>query len=250
VTHSKSPARMSHHTVDAGAVSEDGRAQFPAHVAVTEPEREGLAGSGAHAPEPDSVAGIIRELAAALRAIPVEASIGLPAAIRDGRERLRAIEVGEVAKGEAASVALLDACGLLLDGLDETAKALEASSSEAARRERLRIVRVLTQLEDAADIGAAHAADAGMSPRFPYPSTPTSRPEWRLIHPLTGQEQTVLDLLATGAGTLQIAEILTISPKTAKKHVCNILEKLGVPDRLSAVLRSQELGLLRPVASH
>jgi ATP/maltotriose-dependent transcriptional regulator MalT len=216
------------------------------NVAELNPERIGECCT--HIANLDSVAGNIRELALALRAIAAEPSSGLPAAIRDGRERLHALEVDEEAKGDGASAALLEACNLLLDRLDETAVALEASRAEGARDERLRIISVLAQLIDSANIADPRISRAGMSPHVRYPNTPTTPAGSMPIHPLTSQEQTVLELLATGAGTLQIAQSLTISPKTAKKHVCNILEKLGVRDRLSAVLRGQELGLLPSVA--
>jgi ATP/maltotriose-dependent transcriptional regulator MalT len=40
---------------------------------------------------------------------------------------------------------------------------------------------------------------------------------------------------------IEIAQCLVITPGTAKVHVRHILEKLGVRNRLQAVLRAQEL---------
>ncbi len=52
---------------------------------------------------------------------------------------------------------------------------------------------------------------------------------------LTPREREILDLLALGNGTKQIADHLVISSKTVKTHVQNILAKLGVGSRLEAV---------------
>jgi DNA-binding NarL/FixJ family response regulator len=58
---------------------------------------------------------------------------------------------------------------------------------------------------------------------------------------LTSREREVLDLLIEGLTNPEIAKRLFISPSTAKVHVRNILKKLGVRNRLQAVLRAQEL---------
>ena len=55
------------------------------------------------------------------------------------------------------------------------------------------------------------------------------------IDRLTPREREILDLLALGNGTKQIADHLVISSKTVKTHVQNILAKLGVGSRLEAV---------------
>ena len=58
---------------------------------------------------------------------------------------------------------------------------------------------------------------------------------------LTPRELEVLQLLSQGMTNLEIAQRLFITPSTAKVHVRHILEKLGVRNRLQAVLRAQEL---------
>lgn len=64
---------------------------------------------------------------------------------------------------------------------------------------------------------------------------------------LSGRELTVLALLPTGLTTAAIARRLSISPRTVDKHLENIYRKLHTRDRLSTVLRAQQLQILRSV---
>ena len=66
----------------------------------------------------------------------------------------------------------------------------------------------------------------------------------RLLEPLTPQEQRVLCLIAEGASNQQIADQLVISLATARKHVSNILGKLGAANRTQAIARARENTLL------
>lgn len=66
----------------------------------------------------------------------------------------------------------------------------------------------------------------------------------RMIETLTGREMEVLRCIATGASNHAVAEQLSISPATAKKHTSNIFGKLGVTSRTQAVVQAQDLGLL------
>lgn len=63
---------------------------------------------------------------------------------------------------------------------------------------------------------------------------------------LTPREQAVLGLLAQGLTAGTIARRLGISPRTVQKHLERCYLKLGVKDRLAAVLRAQTLGLVEP----
>jgi LuxR family transcriptional regulator, maltose regulon positive regulatory protein len=63
-----------------------------------------------------------------------------------------------------------------------------------------------------------------------------------LIHPLSEQERRVLQLVVAGKSNREIAEKLVISAGTAKWHVHNILQKLGVSNRPQAIARARELG--------
>ena len=61
---------------------------------------------------------------------------------------------------------------------------------------------------------------------------------------LTDREVDVLLLLSSGAGACAIATHLHISAPTVRKHLEHLYRKLRVNDRLSAVNRARELGLL------
>ena len=59
---------------------------------------------------------------------------------------------------------------------------------------------------------------------------------------LTARETEVLALMAAGFNNGEIASALGPSEGTIKNHVSSILAKLGVRDRVRAVLRGLELG--------
>jgi len=67
-------------------------------------------------------------------------------------------------------------------------------------------------------------------------------PRLHLAEPLTGREIEILALMAGGFNNREIADALGPSEGTIKNHVSNILSKLGVRDRVRAVLRGFELG--------
>jgi LuxR family maltose regulon positive regulatory protein len=61
---------------------------------------------------------------------------------------------------------------------------------------------------------------------------------------LTRREQEVLGLLAEGASNQDIARSLVISLDTVKKHVSNLLGKLGATSRTQAVAQARARALL------
>ncbi|WP_372411642.1 response regulator [Streptomyces luteireticuli] len=63
---------------------------------------------------------------------------------------------------------------------------------------------------------------------------------------LTGREEAVLRLMATGLSNPEIAESLTVSLETVKTHVGNVLTKLGAQNRTHAVVIAYESGLVVP----
>ena len=69
-------------------------------------------------------------------------------------------------------------------------------------------------------------------------------PETRPTDLLSERELEVLQLVASGLSNRGIAEQLTITVGTAKRHVSNIYAKLGVHSRVQATARARELDLL------
>ena len=61
---------------------------------------------------------------------------------------------------------------------------------------------------------------------------------------LTPRELSVLALLAEGLTAASIGRRLMITERTVHKHLQHSYAKLGVADRLGAVLRAQHIGLL------
>ena len=87
---------------------------------------------------------------------------------------------------------------------------------------------------------------------FPPPSQTQEPPQQTaqrtkiqpLPEPLSERELQVLQLMVEGASNQQIAQKLVIVVDTVKRHVSHIYAKLGVSNRVQAIRRARELGLL------
>lgn len=179
------------------------------------------------------------------------------------------VVVGEAADGEEAvhlarlllpDIVLMDLLMPVMDGITATA----IIRSELPDTEVLALTSVL---EDASVVGAVRAgaigyllkdtdadalcraikaAAAGQVQLTPQAAArlmqAVSAPE--SPEALTERETEVLRLIAQGKANKEIARSLSISEKTVKVHVSNILSKLGVQSRTQATLYAIRVGLV------
>ncbi len=68
----------------------------------------------------------------------------------------------------------------------------------------------------------------------------------RTFPELSERELEILDLIAQHYANVEIAERLSLAPKTVRNHVSNIFAKLQVADRAQAIMRAREAGLGKP----
>jgi DNA-binding NarL/FixJ family response regulator len=74
--------------------------------------------------------------------------------------------------------------------------------------------------------------------RIPRPARPREMDE------LTAREEEILRLIASGLSNAEIGERLYIGETTVKTHVTHVLQKLGLRDRVQAVVLAHQTGLL------
>jgi DNA-binding NarL/FixJ family response regulator len=64
--------------------------------------------------------------------------------------------------------------------------------------------------------------------------------------PITAREEEILKLVAEGHSTKEIAKMLVISAKTVERHRANLLQKLGLRDRVELTRYAIRAGLTEP----
>lgn len=191
------------------------------------------------------------------------------------------VVVGEEADGAAAiraardlqpDVVLMDVRMPVVDGVTATQRILEAGGVSkvlvmttfdldehalaALRAGASGFLLKDTPPEDLVSaIRSVAAGDAVVSPRvtrrllsrFLRDDLPPSR-DPAVLDVLTEREREVLGLIAAGLSNCEIAAKLYLSEATVKSHVGRVLAKLGLRDRVQAVVLSYETGLVRPGA--
>ena len=193
----------------------------------------------------------------------------------NGLEALRRLAVVET------DVVLMDVRMPELDGLAATARLTSPDQAPVGRAHPPKVIVLTTfdldeyvlsaikagasgfLLKDAppeemlAAIRTVHAGDAVIAPsatRRLLERLVTTLPDLqeRVEHPgltdLTEREREVLVLMARGRSNTEIAADLFVAEATVKTHVGRVLAKLGVRDRVQAVVVAYESGLVTPGA--
>lgn len=195
--------------------------------------------------------------------LDVEETIDVVGEARDGREAVRAV------RELSPDVVLMDVRMPVLDGLAATREIAASGSSS-------RVLMLTTYDEDrylyeAIRAGASGfllkdsrreqlvgairtvaAGDAVLHPqltrrlleRFARAPAPDGVPD--MLEVLTDREREVLLLVARGHTNAEIAAHLHLSEATVKTHLVHLTQKLGLRDRVHAVVMAYECGLVRP----
>jgi LuxR family maltose regulon positive regulatory protein len=126
--------------------------------------------------------------------------------------------------------------------LDWLKKSLEMAAPEGYLRVFLDEGQPLLELLPRLRYAAPELVDSILNV-IPAPAESRSALLDRLPDPLSEQEIRVLKLIVAGKSNAEIAAELVISVGTAKWHVHNVLQKLGVGNRPQAIARARELGI-------
>jgi DNA-binding NarL/FixJ family response regulator len=187
----------------------------------------------------------------------------------DGAEAIRRLAQAEQDGG--VDVVLMDIRMPGMDGLEATRRII--ASGSAARLLVLTTFEVDEYVLDAVRAGASGfllkdapaddleravravaAGESALSPRIATllmrhvarASATLPRSAGPDLAALTAREAEVLRLVAGGLSNTEVAAALVLSEATVKTHVSRILMKLGLRDRVQAVVAAYEAGLVTP----
>ncbi|MFE9203509.1 response regulator [Micromonospora sp. NPDC007230] len=177
-------------------------------------------------------------------------------------------EAVELARTAAPDLAILDIAMPRLTGLQAARQMSRALpdlrilmltmyDNEQYFFEALRVGAAGYVLKSAADRDLIDACRAAMRDEpFLYPGAVTtlvrdylgrgSSPDTATARRITDREEEVLKLVAEGHSSKQIADLLFLSVKTVERHRSNILQKLGLRDRLELTRYAIRAGLIEP----
>ncbi|MDZ4825565.1 MAG: response regulator transcription factor [Actinomycetota bacterium] len=193
-------------------------------------------------------------------------------ALRRAFEEAGLTVVGEAADGAEAvrlatelkpDVVVMDVTMPVLDGVEATRRlhavlpdlpivVLTMHGEDALRREAIEagasgfLTKDVSMQEVVKTVLEAAGGDVALSPELASTildemRTPAEKP----ASPLTKREEEVLQLIADGCSTTEVAKQLFISGKTVKNHLASIYEKLDARDRTQAVLSAVRIGIVR-----
>ncbi|MFM7225880.1 MAG: response regulator [Actinomycetota bacterium] len=194
----------------------------------------------------------------AIRRALEDAGMDIVGEAGDGAEALRLID------RTAPDIVIMDVSMPVLDGIEATRRihavapdlpivVLTMHGEDRLRREAIDagaagfLTKDVSMTEVVATVRDTAGGDVALSQEI----ASTILSELRAVggrpieSPLSPREEEVLQLIADGMRTSEVAAALFISGKTVKNHLASIYTKLGTHDRTQAVLAAVRIGIVR-----